>query len=154
MVAAATVAAATVTVVAAAMVTVVAAVTRAAWHADTLAVSHVADTPVVSHVADTLAVAHAAALAAAALTSAAAAEATAADLGMAAGQIAAVCARWDRLANLSGLLAAIGEKLPEAERLKIARCIRHIRKEQDEDQILRQLLGGLRLTGGWIVGKS
>jgi hypothetical protein len=83
-----------------------------------------------------------------------AAEATAADLGMAAGQIAAVCARWDRLANLSGLLAAIGEKLPEAERLKIARCIRHIRKEQDEDQILRQLLGGLRLTGGWIVGKS
>ena len=46
------------------------------------------------------------------------------------------------------------ERLPEAERLKIARCIRQIRKEQDEDKILRQILGGLRLTGGWMAGKT
>ena len=80
-----------------------------------------------------------------------AAEAVAADLGLTAGQIVAVCAQWGRLANLDGVLSAIGGQVPEAERLKIARCIRQIRKEQDEDKLLRQLLGGLRLAGGWIT---
>ncbi len=79
-------------------------------------------------------------------------EAVAADLGLSAGQIAAVCVEWGRLANLEGLLSALRLPLPEAERLKIARCIRQIRKEQDEDKILRQIVGGLRLAGGWIAG--
>jgi tRNA U34 5-carboxymethylaminomethyl modifying GTPase MnmE/TrmE len=76
----------------------------------------------------------------------------AADLGLRAGAIAAVCAQWGRLADLDGVLSAIRGQVPEAERLKIARCIRQIRKEQDEDKLLRQLLGGLRLAGGWIKG--
>ena len=80
--------------------------------------------------------------------------AVAADLGTDAAQIVVACVQWGRLANLEGVLAAIGEKLPAAERLKCLRCIRQIRKEQDEDKVLRQLLSGLRLTGGWIAGKT
>ena len=62
--------------------------------------------------------------------------------------------QWGRLANLEDVVAAIRAKLREAERLKCSRCIRQIRKEQDEDKILRQILNGLRLTGGWIAGKT
>jgi GTPase Era involved in 16S rRNA processing len=80
-----------------------------------------------------------------------AAEAVASDLGVAAGQIVAACTQWDRLANMEGVVATLREKLPEAERLRCSRCIRQIRREQDEDKILRQVLNGLRLTGGWIV---
>jgi hypothetical protein len=76
--------------------------------------------------------------------------AVAADLGLGAGQIAAACTQWGRLADLDGVLSAIRGQVPDAERLKIARCIRQIRKEQDEDKLLGQLLGGLRLAGGWI----
>jgi uncharacterized protein len=83
-----------------------------------------------------------------------AADAVAADLGVGAAQLVAACTQWGRLANLDGLVAAMQEKLPEAQRLKCARCIRQIRREQDEDKVLRQVLGGLRLTGGWIVGKK
>ena len=83
-----------------------------------------------------------------------AAEAVAADLDVAARQIAPVCAQWGRLAHLERVVAAIGDFLPDAQRLKITRCIRQIRKEQDEDKILRQILNGLRLTGGWIVRKK
>jgi uncharacterized protein len=81
-------------------------------------------------------------------------DAVAADFGVPAWQIAVVCTEWGRSANLGDLLAAIYAQLPEAERLKTSRCIRQIRKEQDEDKILRQILGGLRLTGGWIVKKK
>jgi uncharacterized protein len=80
-------------------------------------------------------------------------DAVAADLGISARQIAAVCTKWGRLANLERVAAAIGEQLGEAQRLKCCRCIRQIRREQDEDQVLRQILSGLRLTGGWIAGK-
>ena len=80
-----------------------------------------------------------------------AAEAVAADLGLAAEQIVAVCTQWDRLVNLDSVLSAIRGQLLEAERLKIARCIRQIRKEQDEDKLVRQILGGLRLAGGWMT---
>jgi uncharacterized protein len=83
-----------------------------------------------------------------------AAAAVAADFCVPAGQIAAICAEWGRLANLEKVLAAIRERLPEAECRKMLRCIRHIRKEQDENKILRQLLSGLRLTGGWVVDKK
>ena len=69
-------------------------------------------------------------------------DAVATDLGLGAGQVAAACVEWDRLANLEGVLSAIRGHLPEAERLKISRCIRQIRKEQDEDKVLRQILGG------------
>ena len=69
-----------------------------------------------------------------------AAEAVAADLGVAAEQIVAVCTQWGRLVNLDSVLPAIRGQLPEAERLKIARCIRQIRKEQDEDKLVRQIL--------------
>jgi uncharacterized protein len=81
-------------------------------------------------------------------------DAVAADFGVSSGQIAVVCAKSGRPANLEEIVAAIRMKLPEAERLKISRCIRQIRKEQDEDNIIRQILSGIRLTGGWIVGKS
>ena len=83
-----------------------------------------------------------------------AAEAVASDLSVVAEQIVAACAQWGRLINVEGVVAAIREKLPEAERLKCSRCIRQIRKEQDEDKILRQILNGARLTGGWIVSKT
>ena len=63
-------------------------------------------------------------------------DAVATDLGLGAGQVAAACVEWDRLANLEGVLSAIRGHLPEAERLKISRCIRQIRKEQDEDKVL------------------
>jgi hypothetical protein len=76
-------------------------------------------------------------------------DAVAADFGVAAGQIAAMCAQWGQLANLEGAVAAIREKLPETEQLKVSRCIRQIRKAQDEDKLLRQILHGLRVTGGW-----
>jgi GTP-binding protein EngB required for normal cell division len=82
-----------------------------------------------------------------------AAGAVAADLGITAGQVVPMCAEWGRLANLAGVVAVIGQRLPEAQRLKTSRCIRQIRKEQDEDKVLRQILNGLRLTGGWIAGK-
>ena len=82
-----------------------------------------------------------------------AAGAAAADLGVAAKRIVTVCTQWGRLVNREGVVAAIGDALPEARRLKTARCIRQIRKERDEDRILRQVLCGLRLTGGWVVGK-
>jgi hypothetical protein len=81
------------------------------------------------------------------------ADAVAEDLGVAAGQIALVCSQWGRLANLASVVAAVRQRLPEAECLKCARCIRQIRKEEDADKILRQILHGLRLTGGWIVAK-
>jgi hypothetical protein len=82
-----------------------------------------------------------------------AAEAAAADLGVAGEQIVPVCSRWGTLTNLGDVVAAIDDALPRAERLKASRCIRQIRKEQDEDKIVRQVLNGLRLTGGWAVGK-
>ena len=81
-------------------------------------------------------------------------EAVASDLGVVAGQIVGVCTQWGRLANLEGIATAIRERLPEAERVKCARCVRQIRNEQDEDKILRQLFNGLRLTGGWIAGQT
>jgi uncharacterized protein len=81
-------------------------------------------------------------------------QAVAEDLGVFAPQIASVCAQWGRLANLDGVLAAIGNVLPEAERLKVFRCIRQIRQAQAEDQVFHQILNGLRLTGGWIAGKK
>jgi GTPase Era involved in 16S rRNA processing len=83
-----------------------------------------------------------------------AAEAVASDLGLVAEQIVVTCVQWDRLTNIEGIVTAIRAKLPEAERLKCSRCIRQIRKEQDEDKILRQILNGVRLTGGWIVSKT
>jgi GTPase Era involved in 16S rRNA processing len=83
-----------------------------------------------------------------------AAEAVASDLNVVAGQIVVACAQWGRLVNMEDIVTAILAKLPEAERLKCSRCIRQIRKEQDEDKILRQILNGLRLTGGWIVSKT
>jgi hypothetical protein len=82
-----------------------------------------------------------------------AASAVAADFDVPSRQVVALCGQWGRLTNLNGLLAAIREILPEAERLKICRCIRQIRREQDEDKIIRQVLNGLRLAGGWIVNK-
>lgn len=78
--------------------------------------------------------------------------AVATDLGTDVTQIVPACVQWSRLVNLEGLLAVIAAQVPAAERLKCLRCIRQIRKEQDEDKLLRQLLGGLRLTGGWIAG--
>jgi hypothetical protein len=69
-------------------------------------------------------------------------------------EIVSVCTQWDHLANHDGLVTALQEKLPAAERLKISRCVRQIRREQDEDQIIRQLVHGLRLAGGWIVKKQ
>jgi uncharacterized protein len=80
-------------------------------------------------------------------------DAAAADLGVRVEQIVPVCSQWGELSSLSGVVAAIDEALPTAERLKASRCIRQIRREQDEDKILRQVLHGLRLTGGWVVGK-
>jgi uncharacterized protein len=75
------------------------------------------------------------------------------DFGIRPLEIIPACTQWARLANRDGLVTAIQEKLPAAQRLKIARCVRQIRREQDEDQIIRQLLRGLRLAGGWIVHK-
>jgi GTPase Era involved in 16S rRNA processing len=83
-----------------------------------------------------------------------AADAVAADYGLAKEQITVVCAEWGRLANVEDVVAAIREKLPDAERLKCSRCIRQIRQEQDEEKIFRQIYQGLRLTGGWIAGKA
>jgi GTPase Era involved in 16S rRNA processing len=80
-----------------------------------------------------------------------AASAVAADFSVTPIQIVPLCGKWGRLANLDGFATVIQEKLPDAERLKIARCIRQIRREQDEDKIVRQLLSGLRLAGGWVV---
>ena len=51
-------------------------------------------------------------------------------------------------------MAVIRGKLPEAELLKTARCIRQIRKERDEDRIVRQIFNGARLAGGWIAGQK
>ena len=83
-----------------------------------------------------------------------AAEAVASDFDVVAGQIVVTCSEWGRLQNIEDVMVAMLEKLPEAERLKCSRCIRQIRKERDEDQLLRQILGGMRLTGGWIVAKN
>ncbi len=80
--------------------------------------------------------------------------AVAEDLGVAAGQVVAVCTQWGRLANLADVLAALRQRLPEAERLKCARCIRQIRSEQDADKIVHQIIQGLRLTGGWLTAKG
>lgn len=80
-----------------------------------------------------------------------AAQAVAGDLEVDAESLPLVCVEWNRRKNIEGLLAAIARRLPEAERLKCLRCVRQLRKEQDEDKLLRQLLGGLRLAGGWIV---
>jgi uncharacterized protein len=76
------------------------------------------------------------------------------DLGLAAGQIALVCVQWGRIEHLANVLATIRQRLPEAERLKCARCIRQIRKEQDADKIVHQIMHGLRLTGGWLAAKG
>jgi GTP-binding protein EngB required for normal cell division len=81
------------------------------------------------------------------------AEALAADFGVPAAQVTPLCGQWGRLANREGVVAAIREKLPEAELLKTARCIRQIRKERDEDRLVRQIFNGVRLAGGWIAGK-
>ena len=82
-----------------------------------------------------------------------AARAVAADFDVSPMQIVALCGRWGRLANLDGLIAEIRQTVPEAERLKVCRCVRQIRQEQDEDKIVRQVLAGLRLAGGWVVNK-
>jgi uncharacterized protein len=82
-----------------------------------------------------------------------AAEAIASDLGVTREQIVVACTQWGRLVNIEDVAAAVRAKLPEAERLKCTRCIRQIRREQDEDKLVRQVLNGLRLTGGWIVGQ-
>ena len=66
-------------------------------------------------------------------------EAVAADLGVAAGQIAAVCAQWGRLANLEGVAGGHPRATARGRASENARCIRQIRKEQDEDKILRQI---------------
>jgi uncharacterized protein len=81
-----------------------------------------------------------------------AADAVAADLGME--KVVTCCTQWGRLANVEGVVVALREKELDAERLKVARCIRQIRQEQDEDKIVRQIVGGLRLTGGWIARKK
>lgn len=81
-------------------------------------------------------------------------DAVAEDLGIPARQIVAVCAQWGRLANRDGLVAALADALPEAERVKVFRCIRQIRQEQAEDKVFHQIVNGLRLTGGWVVGKK
>lgn len=81
-------------------------------------------------------------------------DAVASDLNVAAEQIVVACTQWGRLLRMEDVVTAILAKLPEAERLKCSRCIRQIRKEQDEDKILRQILNGLRLTGGWIISKT
>lgn len=73
---------------------------------------------------------------------------------LAASQIVAVCAQWGRLTNIDGVTAALCDRLTEAERVKAARCVRQIRRAQDEDKVIRQLLGGLRLTGGWIASRK
>jgi uncharacterized protein len=83
-----------------------------------------------------------------------AASAVAIDFDVSPKQIVAICGQWGRLVNLEGLISAIQETLPEAERLKICRCIRQIRQEHDEDKIVRQFLNGLRLAGGWVVNKQ
>jgi hypothetical protein len=75
----------------------------------------------------------------------------AADLGTTVGQMVSACTQWGRLANCNGIAAAIRENLPEAEHAKVLRCIRQIRKEQDEDKVVQQISQGLRLTGGWIL---
>ena len=80
-------------------------------------------------------------------------DAVAADFGLAAAQVTPLCGQWGRLANLDGVVAAIREKLPQAELLKTSRCIRQIRKEQDEDKVIRQIFNGVRLAGGWMVRK-
>lgn len=82
-----------------------------------------------------------------------AAQAVAEDFGTTADQIVGLCAEWGRVSGMDRLQSVIREIMPEAERLKCARCIRQIRREQDDDRILRQLLHGLRLTGGWMAGR-
>jgi uncharacterized protein len=82
-----------------------------------------------------------------------AASAVAADFEVSPDDIVPICGKWDKLLNLDGVAAAIQSVLPEAERVKICRCIRQIRKVQDENEIIRQVLHGLRLAGGWVVRK-
>jgi uncharacterized protein len=83
-----------------------------------------------------------------------AAAAVASDFGVPSERIVPLCGQWGRQANLEGLVTAVEAALPEAERLKICRCIRQIREEQDEDKIIRQVLSGLRLAGGWVVNQG
>jgi hypothetical protein len=78
-------------------------------------------------------------------------KAVADDFGVFPGRIVPICGRWGQLSNLEGVSLEIQSLLPEAERLKTSRCVRQIRREQDEDQIVHQLLAGLRLAGGWIA---
>jgi GTP-binding protein EngB required for normal cell division len=80
-------------------------------------------------------------------------EAMAADFAVSAAQVTPLCGLWGRLSNLDGVLAALRGKLSEAQLLKTARCIRQIRKERDEDRLVRQIFNGVRLAGGWIAAK-
>jgi GTPase Era involved in 16S rRNA processing len=80
-------------------------------------------------------------------------ESVATDLDTTIADVAPVCTRWGRFANMESVAAALRARLEEAERLKVSRCIRQIRKEKDEDNVLRQLMRGLRLTGGWMAGR-
>jgi GTP-binding protein EngB required for normal cell division len=75
------------------------------------------------------------------------------DLDVAPPEIAVVCTAAGQTSHLDRVLAAIQANLTEAQRLKCCRCIRQIRQEQDDDKVLRQILNGLRLTGGWLVRK-
>jgi GTP-binding protein EngB required for normal cell division len=80
-------------------------------------------------------------------------KAVADDFGVFPGRIVPICGRWGQLSNLEGVYLEMQTLLPEAERLKTSRCVRQIRREQDEDQIVHQLLAGLRLAGGWIANR-
>jgi uncharacterized protein len=81
-------------------------------------------------------------------------EAVAQDLGIAADQVVLACTRQGESSDAVRLWDAIRTQLPEAERRKCLRCIRQIRKQRDDDQIVHQILNGLRLTGGWLVGRK
>jgi GTP-binding protein EngB required for normal cell division len=79
--------------------------------------------------------------------------AVAADFEIPSGQIVPICGQWERQSNREGIATALEIVLPEAEKLKVARCIRQIRREQDEDKLIHQVINGLRLAGGWIANK-
>jgi hypothetical protein len=79
--------------------------------------------------------------------------AVAADFEIDPGQIVPICGQWGRPSNREGVAEALESVLPEAEKLKVARCIRQIRREQDEDKLIHQVINGLRLAGGWIAKK-
>jgi GTP-binding protein EngB required for normal cell division len=81
-------------------------------------------------------------------------DAVAGDFGIPAQRIVAVCGLWGKLANLERLEAAILDGQSMAEQVKIARCLRQIRREKDEDRVFKQIIHGLRLAGGWMIRKK